>query len=85
MELDCGIQLKRIVSWLNGELACAREDDAWVFEADGGACHITACELESRRLGVVELDRTLVTIEGDEPTVEAFMHLFTLRFMSAGG
>ncbi|MBQ9042433.1 MAG: hypothetical protein IJ111_06420 [Eggerthellaceae bacterium] len=85
MELDCGIQRKRIVGWLRDELALSCEGQAWVFEADGKACHITADELESRRLGTVNLDRTLVTIEGDEAAAEAFMRLFTLRFMSAGG
>lgn len=85
MELDCGIQRKRIVSWLRDELALPREGQAWLFEADGKACRITTDELESRRLGTVDLDRTLVVVEGDDEAEEAFMRLFTLRFMSAGG
>lgn len=85
MELDCGIARKRIVGWLNDELSLAREGRAWVFEADGKTCRITADELENRTLGVVSLERTLVVVEGDETTIDAFMRLFTLRFLSAGG
>ena len=85
MELDCGIARKRITDWLNDELALAREGRTWLFAAGVGTCCITAEKLESRKLGAVDLERTSVRVEGDELAVEAFMHLFTLRFMSAGG
>lgn len=85
MELDCGIARRRIVGWLNDELSLARDGRAWVYEADGKECRITAEELENRTLGTVSLERTLVVVEGDEATTDAFMRLFTLRFISAGG
>ena len=85
MKLDCGISRKRIVGWLNDELALSHEGQAWFFEVNGKTCRITANALASRQLGAVKVERTLVSIEGDESAAEAFMHVFTLRFMSAGG
>ena len=85
MELDCGIACKRIEAWLDNELSLPREGDAWMFSCDEGSCRVEAVAQESRTLGTIALERTLVRVEGNPPATEAFMRLFTLRFMSAGG
>lgn len=85
MKLDCGIACRRIVSWLDDELHLACDGGIWTFAFDGGMCRITASPLPSRTLGMVSLERTLVTFEGDPPATDEFYRLFTLRFISAGG
>lgn len=85
MELDCGIPYQRIASWLSDELALARSGEGWVFDSDGETCFVFAQKLESRPLGMVHLERTAVRFDGSQQAEDAFMHLFTLRFMSAGG
>ena len=86
MELDCGIPERRIVTWLDDELALARAAGCWTFTADSGAsCRIATQELERRPLGAVFIERTLVTITGDADAINDFYRLFTLRFISAGG
>ena len=84
LELDCGIAPTRIVSWLEEELMLGQDGHgAYVFDRDGQSCAATVTALG--KSGRFALERTLLVVSGDEPTVEAFMHLFTLRFLSAGG
>jgi len=86
MELDCGIPEKRIVAWLGEELGLPREHDGWVFkDPEGDLCRIVTKQLDNRTLGVVSIERTLVTVSGSTSAVDAFYRLFTLRFISAGG
>ena len=85
VKLDCGIAQRRITAWLDDELALARHDDGWTFDHAHGSCRIKAEPLESRALGSVALERTLVTIEGDDAAIDELYRLFTLRFVSAGG
>ena len=85
LSFDCGIATSRITAWLEDELALKHYADAWLFTAEDACCRITAEPLVSRDLGHFELERTLLTAEGDEEAVTAFRWLFTLRFMSAGG
>lgn len=85
MKLDCGIGKARIDNWLAGELALERIEGCWVFTCDGAVCRIATAPLAARSLGPVKLERTDLTVEGDEAAIEAFMHLFTLQFISAGG
>ena len=85
MELDCGIQQARIVSWLTDELALARDDACWVFDCEGGNCRIEVSPLPNRAIGRYSIERTLVSISGDKAAIESFYDLFTLQFLSAGG
>ena len=85
MELDCGIATKRIIEWLDDELALERAGADWEFPFEGGRCHVTVSPLPNRALGNVSLERTLVTIDGDQRALDEFYRLFTLRFISAGG
>lgn len=85
MELDCGIRRARIVAWLDDELALARVDGRWVFEDGERTCAIALAPLENRVLGRLDLERTLVTIDGDQKAVDVFYRLFFLQFISAGG
>lgn len=85
MELDCGIRRARITAWLDDELALARVDGRWVFEEGGHTCAIALSPLENRVLGKLDLERTLVAIEGDRAAVDAFYRMFFLQFISAGG
>lgn len=85
MRLDCGIARRRIDAWLSEELALRRDGLGWVFFHGDCSCRISTDELERRPLGAVEIERTELRVEGDEPAREEFMRLFTLRFMSAGG
>lgn len=86
MELDCGIPERRIVSWLGDELALAREGDRWTFaDPAGNACSICTRQLENRTLGIVSIERTLVTVTGNACAIDEFYRLFTLKFISAGG
>ena len=85
MELDCGIQYRRIAAWLDDELRLPREGEEWLFTSDGATCRISASPLESRSLGGIEIERTLLSTHGDQPALDVFERLFTLRFISAGG
>ena len=86
MELDCGIPERRIIAWLDTELALARSSTCWTFVgASGESCRITTRELERRSLGAVSIERTFVAIYGDPDAIDEFYRLFTLRFISAGG
>lgn len=85
MELDCGIQTKRITAWLDDEISLPKEGDRWVFAQGGRTCRISASPLENRKLAGISLERTLVTVEGDAAAIDAFNRIFTLRFISAGG
>lgn len=85
MELDCGIRRDRIVAWLDDELGLGEKDGTWAFEVHGKTCRITLAPLENRIIGKFDLQRTLVTFEGDDDAIARLYRLFTLRFMSAGG
>lgn len=85
LDLDCGIALRRIVSWLEDELALPVRGGKWVFAAGGGECLVNANALPSRDFGAMALQRTRLVATGDECALERFEHLFTLRFVSAGG
>ena len=85
VELDCGIQNARIATWLDEEIALARFDGRWVFEDGGHTCTIELSRLENRVLGKLDLERTLVKIEGNQQAIDVFYRMFTLRFISAGG
>ena len=84
--LDCGIATARIVSWLEDELdLTATAERSYEFHMDGGTCHVGVRGLPNRTAGRLALERTELTIDGDAATTAAFMRLFTLRFISAGG
>ncbi|MBQ9068122.1 MAG: hypothetical protein IJ131_03535 [Eggerthellaceae bacterium] len=85
IELDCGIAQQRIVSWLEGELRLPHEDDGYRYSHEGTTCIARTQPLENRTVGTVSIERTALYIEGEADAVAAFMHLFTLRFISAGG
>ena len=85
LELDCGIPKARLSAWLDDELGLPGKDGTWVFTAEGSTCRVALAPLESRSLGSVSIERTALTIEGEEPAQGTFMRLFTLRFASAGG
>ncbi|MBQ9004592.1 MAG: hypothetical protein IJ087_22370 [Eggerthellaceae bacterium] len=85
MELDCGIPRARLVAWLDDELALDRTEDAWRFSCEAGPCTIALAPLAPRRLGTLEFERTSIVLSGDRDAIESFLHLFTLRFASAGG
>ncbi len=85
MQLDCGIQHSRIDTWLESELALPRDGENWVFASGGASCLVSAVPLPSRAIGGIELERTLLTAQGDRAAIDAFQRLFTLRFVSAGG
>lgn len=95
--LDCGIAYARLEAWLSDELALPHcYDGLWVYEYRPGpqrtdsalkvaTCYIELSRLENRELGNFALERTQLSIDGDVEAVTAFMKLFTLRFVSAGG
>ena len=84
--LDCGIAYMRIETWLASELGLACETDGrWTFEADEATCAVALQPLPPRTVGAVSLERTQLIVSGTDAATEAFMKLFTLRFVSAGG
>lgn len=100
MQLDCGIRYARISAWLDDELGLVREDCQpeelpvsgaggadwhWVFVSNGASCRVSAFPLESRVYGGIAIERTQLSAQGDQPAIDAFERLFTLRFISAGG
>ena len=85
MELDCGIPRARIVGWLDDELMLPIENRHWIFRADSGSCRISLEPLADQTLGGLSLERTCLRADGDIDAIEAFRHLFILRFASAGG
>ena len=86
MRYDCGIACHRIADWLNDELRLPREGVDWVFSTDGASCRVSASPLESRSLGGgIQIERTLLSAQGDQSALDVFERLFTLRFVSAGG
>lgn len=85
-ELDCGIAMRRIAGWLKDELCLSSaESGRYLFTNNNATCSVHIAPLENRSFGTLELERTHMRIEGDLLAVEAFMRLFTLRFISAGG
>jgi hypothetical protein len=82
---DCGIAMRRIEAWLDDELALVRDDEGRVYKVGESACCVMIRPLEARTLGSYKLERTELYVKGDPTAVESFQHLFTLRFMSAGG
>lgn len=82
---DCGISTWRIDAWLSDELALKREGSAWVYREADSVCQVKTEPLESRILGTVALERTALSVEGEDAAVASFERAFTLRFMSAGG
>ena len=50
-----------------------------------GSCCITLTELKPKGMGVWAAKRTKVTMEGDDPDVEAIYHRFFIRFLTTGG
>ena len=85
LDLDCGIAYSRIETWLRSELALSILDGSWLFEHGGAICRIRIAPLDPRSLGHVSIERCALHAEGDAAAVAEFEHLFTLRFMSAGG
>jgi len=86
LSFDCGIARARLETWLTEEMALDRcESGGWHFTSEDGMCSVELGNLESRTLGSVSIERTRLAITGDVEAVDTFMHLFTLRFMSAGG
>ena len=85
MELDCGISMDRLSSWLDDELRLEHEGAGWAYRHDGFTCHVELSSLERRPLGRVSIERTLLSAEGDDAAVAEFKRLFTFRFASAGG
>ena len=84
--LDCGIAYARIEAWLASELGLACETDGrWTFETDDATCAVALQPLPPRTVGAVSLERTQLVVSGNNAAAEAFMKLFTLRFVSAGG
>ena len=85
IDLDCGIPYRRISAWLDDELALERCGESWVFHDNNEQCAISLRELEKRSFRHLEFERTQLVAEGDAQALETFNHLFTLRFISAGG
>lgn len=85
MELDCGISSARLSAWLDDELRLESVDGGWHYVFDGASCRIALSPLASRPLGKVSIERTLLSVEGNDAAVVEFERLFTLRFASAGG
>ena len=85
INLDCGIAYGRIEAWLRNELGLPFDDGAWIFKHADESCRIRIAPLEPRSLGSVSLERCNLTANGSAAAIDAFKHLFTLRFMSAGG
>ena len=85
LDLDCGISRARICEWLERELGLPRMHDRWLMRTDAGICAVALEDLEARRLGSFELERTRLVADGPSGAVAIFERLFTLRFMSAGG
>ena len=85
LDLDCGIALPRIASWLADELVLPCDGEAYAFHQGECMCSVTLSRLENRTIGLLDLERTRLVATGDVPAVDAFEKLFTLRFMSAGG
>ena len=86
LDLDCGIASARILSWLEDELALSQDSPgAYVYESDGQTCTVEATPLGRDYSRPFALERTQLVIVGPEGAVDAFMRLFTLRFISAGG
>ncbi len=85
--LDCGIPLHRIRSWLEEELRLpAQEPETrYLFTEDGASCAVVLKALENRSIGKVSIERTEMAVNGEVDAVDAFMRLFALRFISAGG
>lgn len=85
-DLDCGIAPARIIGWLEKELFLDRNDaGAYLFEHNGQTCTAIATPLGKCGNGHFALERTRLVISGSDLAVDALMHLFTLRFLSAGG
>ena len=86
LDLDCGIAPARILPWLEDELALSRDaGGAYVYESDGQTCTIEVTPMGRDFSRPFALERTRLVITGTEEAVDAFMRLFTLRFISAGG
>ncbi|MBO4365451.1 MAG: hypothetical protein J5804_04065 [Eggerthellaceae bacterium] len=86
VKLDCGIAHARLEAWLVDELALSKDDASmWVFENGNASCIVALSHLEDRKLGSFSFERTQVLVDGESAAVAAFMKLFTLRFVSAGG
>lgn len=86
MIVDCGIKLDRIATWLDEELQLGESgQNHWLFSYEDQECTVTLAPLENRTIASLELERTELSIDGDQAAVDAFYRLFELRFMSAGG
>lgn len=85
IELDCGRPYTQVHAWLEDELGLSCQDATWLFERDGSSCAISIKPLPPRSFRHLALERTHIEAEGDERMIDAFMQLFTLRFISAGG
>ena len=88
LDLDCGIALNRIATWLDADLACPRNGDAWHFQNEEAACTIELTDLGSHALSThdaMQVQRTRLLATGNAQAIESFCHQFVLRFISAGG
>ena len=81
MQIDSGIDIKRIKVYFEEELALRKESEN-VYLMDG--CKII---LESRpnKNAFLKMPRTLVRFIGEEEVCQQQQHLFRMRFLSAGG
>ena len=85
LDFDCGIAYERIASWLDDELHLPVNAGKWVYGSPGETCEIALSRLEPREFAQLEIERSHLIAQGDAQAVDAFEHLFTLRFISAGG
>ena len=87
-DLDCAIEHKRIAAWLDDELALPRTVDGWAFQQGDAACSIEVRDSGTHAIAGnagLEVNRSRLIAAGESLAVEAFYHLFVLRFISAGG
>lgn len=81
LQINSGIDYKRIIAYLEDELRLFR-DDAGGYLADG--CVIQLEPLDSSD-NVLKIQRTLVTFSGEEEACRMQQKQFRMRFLSAGG
>lgn len=85
LDFDCGIAYARLETWLRDELRLSFDGSSWLYPTEVGPCAVQIEPLESRPLGIVQLERSRLFASGGEDALALFNKAFTLRFVSAGG
>lgn len=68
-----------------GQVASTECVHCYTFTDVDTSCEICLTPQPARNVGKVEIQRTKMEIAGDKIAMAAFLHLFTLKFISAGG